>query len=364
MEIRPYTKELEVAVAAFNSRLRDGGDREYRFPERHIPDAPKGTGRDNHYLEAFLAVDGDTVRGGYLLLHQKFAIRDEIRYLRNFQMPISEAIINRNYSMVAIRMLRHALSQYSLLFSLGLGGLQGRLAKLLTAVGWKLELVPFYFKVLNASEFLRNLAYLRADARKRLVLDVARYSGIGWAGSHVAQFRIRRPCLAIAQEVGEFGTWADSVWEQCNKCYSFLAVRDSGTLNALYSEPKFLRFKISRAGQTIGWVVLLDTKMSGHKHFGNMRLGSIVDCLARPDDAGCVIRCASGLFESRGVDLIVSNQANSAWCDALSKHGFLKGPTNFVLAVSQDLFQKLQPFEAVKSSIHMNRGDGDGPIHM
>ena len=109
---------------------------------------------------------------------------------------------------------------------------------------------------------------------------------------------------------------------------------------------------------------MLDTKMSGHKHFGNMRLGSIVDCLARPDDAGCVIRCAADLLEPRGVDLIVTNQANSAWCDALSKHGFLKGPTNFVLGVSQDLFQKLQPFETVKSSIHMNRGDGDGPIHM
>jgi hypothetical protein len=364
MEIRPYTEELEVAVAAFNSRLREAGDREYRFPERHIPDVPKMPGRDNHYLEAFLAVDGDNVRGGYLLLHQKFAICDEIQYIRNFQLPISEAIINRKYSLVAIRMLRHALDQHSLLFSLGLGGLQGRLAKLLTAVGWKLELVPFYFKVLNASEFLGNITCLRADTRKRFVLDLARYTGIGWAGSHVAQFRIRRSCLAIAQAISEFGTWADSVWEQCNKCYSFLAVRDSSTLNALYSEPKFLRFKISRADQTIGWVVMLDTKMSGHKHFGNMRLGSIVDCLARPDDAGCVIRCAADLLEPRGVDLIVTNQANSAWCDALSKQGFLKGPTNFVLGVSQDLFQKLQPFETVKSSIHMNRGDGDGPIHM
>jgi hypothetical protein len=242
--------------------------------------------------------------------------------------------------------------------------LQGRLAKLLKAVGWKLELVPFYFKILNASEFLENVSYLRADARKRFVLDLARFTGIGWVGAHVAQFRIRRPCLAIAHAVGEFGTWADSLWEQCNKYYSFLAVRDSRTLNTLYSEPKFLRLKVSRADQTIGWVVMLDTKMSGHKHFGNMRLGSIVDCLARPDDAGCVIRCAADLLASRGVDLIVTNQANSAWCDALSKQGFLKGPTNFVLGLSQGLLQKLQPFEAVKSSIHMNRGDGDGPIHM
>jgi len=364
MEIRPYTEELEVAVAAFNSRLREAGDREYRFPERYIPDAPKMPGRDNHYLQAFLVVDGDHVRGGYLLLHQKFAIGNEIRYIRNFQLPISEAIINRKYSLVAIRMLRHALNHHSLLFSLGLGGLQGRLSKLLTAVGWKLELLPFYFKVLNASEFLGNVTYLRADPRKRFVLDLARFTGIGWAGSHVAQFRIRRPCLAIAQAIGEFGTWADSVWEQCNKCYSFLAVRDSETLNALYSESKFLRFKILRADQTIGWVVLLDTKLSGHKHFGNMRLGSVVDCLARPDDASCVIRCAADLLESRGVDLMVTNQANSAWCAALSKHGFLKGPSNFVLGVSQDLFQKLQPFEAVKSRMHVNRGDGDGPIHM
>jgi hypothetical protein len=364
MEIRPYTEELEGAVAAFNTRLREGGDREFRFPERHIPDFPEGTARDNHSLEAFVAVDGNAVRGGYLLLHQKFAVRTKIRYLRNFQMPVSEAIINRNYGLVAIRMLRHALSQHSLLFSLGLGGMQGRLAKLLMTAGWNLELIPFYFKVVNAFEFLGNVTYLRAEPWRRLALNAARYSGIGWAGSRIAQFRIRRPCSAIAQTIVEFGTWADSVWEQCNKYYSFSAVRDSRTLNALYSEPKFLRFKISRANQAIGWVVALDTKMSGHKQFGDMRLGSIVDCLARPDDAGCVIRCASDFLESRGVDLIVTNQANSAWCDALSKDGFLKGPTNFVLAVSPDLFQKLQPFEAVKGNMHINRGDGDGPIHM
>lgn len=364
MEIRRYTEDLEVAVAAFNSRLREGGDREYRFPERHITHVPNLRGQDNHYLEGFLLVDDSNVRGGYLLLHQKFAIRGEIQYIRNFQLPISEAIVNRNYSLVAIRMLRHALNQHSLLFSLGMGGVQGRLAKLLTAVGWQLEVVPFYFKILNASEFLANIKYLRADSGKCFVLDLLRYTGIGWAAPRVAQFRVRRRCLAVAHAVGRFETWADSIWDQCNQHYSLLAVRDSQTLNALYSEPRFLRFKISRADETIGWVVMLDTRMSGHKHFGNMRVGSIVDCMARPEDAGCVIRCAADLLESRRVDLIVTNQASSAWCDALSKNGFLNGPSNFVLGISQDLFQKLRPFETVKNGIHMNRGDGDGPINL
>ena len=58
--------------------------------------------------------------------------------------------------------------------------------------------------------------------------------------------------------------------------------RDAATLDQLYppSDPRFLR--VRAVG---GWAVLLDTRMQDHKQFGDMRVGTIVDCLAPPESA-------------------------------------------------------------------------------
>jgi hypothetical protein len=108
--------------------------------------------------------------------------------------------------------------------------------------------------------------------------------------------------------------------------------------------------------------VLLDTQMSDHRQFGNMRVGSIVDCLALPEDAASVLSCATEFLQRRGVDIIVTNQASTEWCSALAANGYLKGPSNFVLALSPQLAHRLAPLEKYASHIHMNRGDGEGPV--
>jgi hypothetical protein len=95
-----------------------------------------------------------------------------------------------------------------------------------------------------------------------------------------------------------------------------------------------------------------------------MRVGSIVDCLAEPDAASSVVRCCTSFLEERGVDLIVTNQASSAWGKAFAASGYLKGPTNFILVLSPKLAARLDPVNDSWGAIHMNRGDGDGPINL
>jgi len=117
-------------------------------------------------------------------------------------------------------------------------------------------------------------------------------------------------------------------------------------------------------GRVAGWVVLLDTAMRDHKHFGNMRVGSIVDCLASPEDANHVIVAAAAWLEQRGVDLMVSNQNHPAWCRALRSAGFVAGPSNFYFITSMELTKLLNEVDATGVGIHLNRGDGEGPIHL
>jgi hypothetical protein len=144
-----------------------------------------------------------------------------------------------------------------------------------------------------------------------------------------------------------------------------VGIRDGITLNTLYpSGERCIRLKVSENGNPIGWAVVLDTPLVGHKYFGNLRLGSIVDGLASPPNASKVIGLATSYLEQRGVELIVSNQMHCDWCYALRGAGFLRGPSNFLFTASKELTKLLKPIEKHKGGIHLNRGDGDGPIHL
>lgn len=364
--IQPYTPELVPAVKALNSRLGAGGvAREFHFPESSVPEwLPKLPGR-RLFQEYFLAVEGEAVRGGYIVKYQDFWINGEVRPVAFYRLPLSEGIVNRAYTSVAVVMLRSALARQPLMFALGMGGMQNPLPQMLKALGWTLREVPFYFRVNHPAKFLRNIAPLRQDAARRLFASIAAFSGAGWLGIKSAQ-RVRSKAISgfVAEQVGRFGPWADEVWQSCKSSYFAAAVRDSTTLNVLYEQEKYIRLKISRQGQVLGWAVVLDTQMRENKYFGDMRLGSIADCFAAPDRAAEVIQAATNYLQERGVDLTISNQAHQAWNRALKASGYFTGPSNFIFAASKGFAEVLAPIDQKFTQLHLNRGDGDGPINL
>jgi hypothetical protein len=95
-----------------------------------------------------------------------------------------------------------------------------------------------------------------------------------------------------------------------------------------------------------------------------MRLGSIIDAFASPSDAAKIVQAADQFLRSKNVDLIVSNQSFRPWCDAMRNCGYLQGPTNFLLATSPKLTEMLEREQIAEDMIYLNRGDGDGPIHL
>lgn len=367
VEIRPYTPDLEPLVKAFNLRLRHGGETYWAFPESHVPRLPM-LGSNNPYQELFLALDRGAVRGGYLLTHSKFDVRGGTTWIAcGPQLNMSEGIVDKSYVMVGALNVLDALKRQPLLYGLGMGGFEQPAARLLAALKWPLRAAPFFFKVVHPSAFFSNITYLRKKGSARFLLDMARYTGLGSVAMRAAQFRAGFENGHIRAELYDaFGGWADECWRNCKDRYCLLAVRDSDTLNRLYpwSDKRFFRVKFSHAEKLVGWAVLLDTQMSNHKQFGNMRVGSIVDCLAQPEDAVEVVRHSSSFLEQRGVDMIVSNQTSSAWGDALIACGFLQGPSNFILALSPLLASRLDPLTDHWDEMHLNRGDGDGPIHL
>ncbi|MEO8593000.1 MAG: hypothetical protein ABI759_06750 [Candidatus Solibacter sp.] len=349
LQILPYTYDIVGEVREFNRRLLAGGaPADQQFPEAPEPRWMPG-------MELFVAVEEGKVRGGYILRRQQFTAHGTSLSAAHYRLPLSEGIVDRKYAMVGLRLVRDALAREPRLYAMGMGGWDKPLPQMLKSLRWTMSEVPFRFKVAHPARFLRNIRVLRTSAVRRAGLDLAAWSGAGWLG--MKALGLARALPAVECEGAErFAPWADEVWQRAHGGYGLLGQRDAATLDQLYpaSDGRFLRM---RAGG--GWAVLLDTQMRDHKQFGDMRVGTIVDCFGPIDSAGAVMRGATSLLERRGVDLLVSNQSHGAWLGGLADAGFRAGPSNYLLALSPKLA------EAVGGGgIHVNRGDGDGPIHL
>jgi hypothetical protein len=370
--IQPYTQQWEPAVRDFNARLApQRGPVRFQFPEGHATTWPAWGDGCRVSQEFFVAVeDGSAVRGGYVLKMQEFWAGGRTRPVGNLQLPLSEGLVDPTYRFVGVQLVMNAQRRQPSLYSLGLGGLHNPYPRLLKGLGWSLVLVPFFFRVARPSRFFRRLAYLRTSPARRLAADLLAWTGAGWAGVTVAQALAGRPSRAGSCRVEPaegFGDWADEVWGASRADYALTAVRDRATLEALYIHdyaPGLIVLKVSRGPKVVGWAAVLDTAMKGHRYFGDLRVGSIVDGFAAAGDVAGVVAGAARFLEGRGVDLIVSNQSHLAWRAGLKAAGFLTGPSNFALALSKPLAAEFAPMEGRYGEFHFNRGDGDGPINL
>jgi len=312
IRIQPYTEEFTESVAEFNRRVRPAGA-PFEVPETPVPYwLPKTDGR-KIYQEIFLAVEDGCVRGAYTLKHQEFSFWGRILPVGDCRMPISEGIVDRRFGLVGVRLIEDAIRKQPLMYGLGIGSEDALITRLVLAKGWRLRAVPFFFKVRNGFQFLKNIQYLRTMPLRKLLLDLGAYTGLGWAGARIAHGLLtRNGHHSTWEQVPNFSKWADELWQISKDQYSMVAVRDADVLNILYppDDPRFIRIRVQEGGEVRGWAVLLDTVMSGNKYFGNMQVGSIVDCLARPESAAKVMAAATEALERRGVDLLLTNQTH------------------------------------------------------
>jgi hypothetical protein len=364
--IQPYRPEHEKAVEEFNRRLQSAGaEADLVFYEKAGPRWLPPLGSPSLFNEFFLALDGGIVRGGYALKHQNFAFADGgTRRVGYYHHPLSEGIVNKAHAAIGGLLLRDALQRSPLLYCLGMGGYDRPLPKMLVRLGWSHSLVPFYFLVVQPARFLKEMRSLRTTAARRFAMDVGAYSGAAWVAGKllksVRRLRTPRASICEVEVVNEFGDWADALWQRSQHSYAMSAVRDAATLRTFYSstDRHFARLRIRRHGEDIGWAVVGERRKDAK--YGSLRVGSIVDCWAAPENAAPVIRAAADALEKARMDLIVSNQSHEDWCAALETAGFLKAQSNFIFAASKKLAELLQPFEDIKSRIHFTRADGDG----
>jgi hypothetical protein len=364
--IQPYRAEHESAVQEFNDRVqRAVGDPNlvfYRFAEPRW--LPRNAG-NTLFQEFFVATDGTTVRGGYALKTQEFVFPDgTVRRVAYYHHPLSEGIADKAFAIVGALLLRDAMTRSPLLYCLGMGGYDRPLPKMLIGLGWTHFLMPFYFKVLHPARFLRHMEALRGSPARRLLMDSAAFTGAGWLASRAFDaycvVRAQRPDPVSVEEVPYFSDWADTVWNETKRGCSHGAVRDASTLHTLYpaSLTHLTRLRVTRRGRDLGWAVVGERRSD--PKYGNMRVGSLVDCWGVVGEELAIVRSATHTLREQGFDLILTNQSHVRWCAALQANGYLSGPSNFIYAASKKLIEHLSPFAPVRPLMHFNRADGDG----
>jgi hypothetical protein len=366
VEFSPLTAALIPACREFNNRLRRHGEPLFALPEEAPPErlaSPDGI-KWTHYV----AVDeGGAVRGGVLLMEQRGWLGQRVIPLLNVQSPLSEGTVDRAYSGVGLRMLQFLMRRNPHVYAVGMGSEQNSFARLLVAAGWPVARVPFQFAVIHAARCLREIQPLRHGSKRIFARGLAA-SGLGDAATAAWRLTHRRPSLRgySFETATLWPTDLDTIWDRCRSDFDFSVVRDAGGVADLHpvTQGRLQKYLLRKSGEIVGWSVGLVTAMNSNPHFGDLRVGTILDALAPPEHLDALFTHTYDSLCELGADLIVSNQAHERWQSALGRLGFLSGPSNYLMALSKPLTSALKPEPGTPSRVYLSRADGDGRVNL
>jgi hypothetical protein len=363
----PYTAEHIPAVKDFNSRLDRAQAGAFRLSEKAPEHREYCEGVSFHHS---LAIDDSgQVRGGYYMRIQPMLVRGRIHPVGEYGSPLSEGIVDKRYATVGLTMIMHAIKTHPLLFASGMGGLAQPLPRMMKSMRWRVLETPFWFRVIHGSRFLRNIGPLRKNLPRRAASDLLAFTGLGAGAIALAQ-RFRTKAASGAklhvEPLVSFDDWAADVWNSSREDYLFSAVRTPEYLRFNYplTGAPYTSLKLIEGGNPVGWVNLLDCQPQNASYFGDMKVAALIDGVAPRRFIPGLVRAAVRAAKKNGADLLFSNQTHQDWTAALRNAGFWQGPSNYLLALSEQLVRLLDPIEEALPRSHFNRGDGHGRANL
>jgi hypothetical protein len=373
LRIVPFSSEYLDGIRALNRQLDTAEvNLGLRLPERwaNPSQAPFGSAPESPFEERqFLVMDGEEVVGGFMLQEQGFHLSGRVERVTNIQAPISLGVVNRKYATLGGWMVRSVLAQRPLLFALGMGSMEMPFPRLLKAMRWHIEPVPFQFRVLRASRFLREIQALRRDPIREWGSRIAALSGAGWLGLGLAQRarglharRGRQIAALKAVQVTSWDEWTDEIWDVYRGQCSLAGARDRATMDLFQPLQGRLRAYqlFEPGGRLVGWASLQTRRMENSPHFGNLVVNTVLDSACIPGWEMSAIRAVTQISAGDGADVIVTNQQHKRWLEAFRASGYLNGPSNYLLAMSPALTRELEPLAENLGSAHISRADADG----
>ncbi len=367
------TRDIVPAVEAFHERLAAGGVHDYRFGTQ----TDDGTDRDRHrvWQETLLAWDGTHVRGGIVLQHHRLHTPAGPSTVVNIQLPLSEGTVDRQYVNVGMWVIRAAVERHPRAFAVGMGGIEQPLPRLLKALRWAVQPVPFLVHVHRAGRVLTQLPQITRSPIRRTLGRLAQLTGSGAVLAAIVQESVkwRAPVRSMSSRTAtvRIDTWDDAtndIWSAARTEIVAAVERETHDLAAMYplTDARLLKYLVKAGERVLGWFVLLCTPMSNSQHFGNLVVGTILDIAALPGEEVTLAVAARNALHGMGVEISLTNQLHHRWSEAFTAAGYLSAPSNYIFAGSPALM-KAAGIEGPGHSlaqVHITRGDGDGRIHL
>ena len=369
ISIRPYGASDVPAALAFNERMRQGkAASEFLLPDSPPPPTPEGAKIRSVF---YLAVDNDFVRGGFVLCDYPAFVAQQPVTATDLIAPLSEGIVDPAFGMVGMQHIKYLQKYTKHGMAVGMGDVNNPFPRLLKAAGWTVLKVPFFFHVVRAGRFLREMRVFDATPARKIAAKIAGPTGLGAIGVAALQARKWMAGGGLTVEpVQSWESWATDLWRAFLPNCAFAVSRDADTLPDLHpsSDQRLQRLLIKRNGRPVAWAAALLTQMRDDKYFGNLKVATILDCVSSFDDMPAAIVAATTELGRRGADLVITNQTHVRCQQAFRAAGYLPGPSNYCLGLSKTIG------DAVRSSlgesglgedaIYVTRADGDGRMHL
>jgi len=367
IRIETFKDQHVAAAIAFNERLCGRGVSAFLLNSAAlVPQAP-GEPILNH---RFIAIEGDAARGGFLMVRfPGYFEQGGLMPVLNCREPVSEGIIDARYSMLALWMLKNIQQQGPYVFALGMGGEALPFPRLLRGAGWTLSQVPFLFHIVKPSRFLQEMQMLRNSPARQTAAFIAAYSGVGALGAAILQrrsFGSHPGDQWKIEKITKWGAWADPIWERFRHLCSFSVSRDRETLDSLYplDNERTSAFLVRHRGEPVSWTVTFNRRMRHNKYFGNLQVGSILDCVGSEAAMRPTAALVTRQLTDDGAELIVTNQSHTQWIHTFTGIGFLRFRSNYILALSKDFAGAIAKVDNGAGRMHFTRGDSDGRIFL
>jgi hypothetical protein len=363
LSIEPFGPQHEAAAAAFNRRVGATGKPVlFLLPEHSRPaQTVHGVTVTN-----YVAVDAEgAVRGGFISWEHSAIVGKRVRHVINIQSPLSEGIFDRAHVAVGPRLIQTAIQRTPYVYLVGMGSEGNPLPRLLKAMGFGVRTIPFFFRMIDPARCLRQLGPLRNAAWKRLVCNIAGLTGIASLGAAVVH-KMRGPACGAAssykiEEVSEWGSWADPVWDDFAKGITFGVMRDAKVQRFFYPLHKGTPrvWRLLRGSVVDGWFSLMIARMADNPYFGNLAVATLTDCIG--SESALKAGCISAIRKARelGADLLITNLGHETLQRACVAAGYRQGPSNFLFATSKALTQEISA-----NSVYVTRRDGDGLVNL
>ena len=346
----PYTAEWQAAATRFNDRLRGHPDTPFLLPDAAAAPFSGGPLQRQHWL---MADEEGEVRGGCLLQTQPGWAGGGEAVLCNLQSPLTEGLADRRYVGVALTMLREATRLHPFTYSVGMGSEDKPYPRLLRALAWQLEPVPFFFRVLAGRRFLAHMRPLRTHPRfgpaARMGGWVPLLPDLAFTALHAWRAQSPAPPAAGTLPPGD-------PWCSIRTRFGFAMDRTAPMLDALYppGDSRFVRLSHNGA-----LAILFERRFQNHSYFGDMHVATLVDLLAPPGAAGPLLAQAARWASQRGVALLLTNQSDPVTITALQAVGWLSYKSNYLASLSPALRKA-----RAEAPIYLTRGDGDGLVNL